>query len=57
MDHLVLILAEVLNRITLIRLEIKGKNHELLGKFISQYVHGEGRIGWISGDGSESAVI
>jgi len=33
--HLVLILAEVLNWITLIGVAIKGWNHELLGKFIS----------------------
>jgi len=43
--HLVLILAEVLNRIALTGVSIKGWNHELLGKFIFQYVLGEGRIG------------
>jgi len=55
--HLVLILAEVLNRNALTGVAIKGRNHELLEKFIFQYVLREGRIGCISVDGPESAVM
>jgi len=43
--HLVLILAEVLNRIALTGIAIKGRNHELLGKFIFQYALRKGGIG------------
>jgi len=43
MDHyLVLILTEMLDQITLIGVAIKCQNHELLEKFIFQYVLGEG---------------
>ena len=55
--HLVLILAEVLNRIALTGVAIKCQNYELLGKLIFQYVLGEGRIGCISDDGPESIVM
>ena len=55
--HLILILAEVLDRVTLTGVAIKGQNHELLRKFIFQYAPGEGRVRYISGDGSESAVM
>jgi len=47
----------VLNRIALSRVAIKGRDHKLLRKFISQYVLREGIIGSISGDGPESAVM
>ena len=58
MDHnLVLILREMLNRTALNRVAIKGRDHELLGKFIFQYILGEGRIGCNSGDCPESAVM
>jgi len=43
--HLVLILAEVLDQVTLIGVIIKDQNRELLGKFIFQYALGEGRVG------------
>jgi len=55
--HLILILAEVLNRIALTGVVIKSQNHEILGKFIFQYAFREGRIGCISGNGPESAVM
>ena len=55
--HLVLILTEVLDRIALTGVAIKGQNHELLGKFIFHYVLREGRVGCIGGDGFESAVM
>ena len=54
--HLVLILAEVLNRIVLTGVAIKGRDHELLEKFIFQYNLGEG-VGCIGSDSSESAVM
>ena len=58
MDHnLVLILREMLNQTALNRVAIKGRVHELLRKFIFQCILGEGRIGCISGDGPESAVM
>ena len=45
MDHyLVLILVEVLNGITLIGVAIKGRDHELLEKFIFQYILREGEL-------------
>jgi len=58
MDHLlVLILMEVLNQVALTEVAIKGRNYELLGKFIFQYDLGEGRVGCIGGDSSESAMM
>ena len=54
--HLILILAEVLNRVTMTGVIVEGQSRELLKKFIFQYVFGEGRIGCICGDGSESVV-
>ena len=45
--HLVLIFAEVLDRVALIGVAIKGRNHELHGKFIFQYAIGEGGVGCI----------
>ena len=56
-QHLVLILAEVLKRIALTRVVIKDQNHELLRKFIFQYVLEEGRIGCNSGDGPETSMM
>ena len=47
--HLVLILEEVLNRIALIRVAIKGQNHELLEKFIFQFAIKERGVGCIRG--------
>jgi len=47
----------VWNQIALNGVAIKGQNHELLGQFIFQYVLREGRIGYISGDGPESAMM
>jgi len=55
--HLVLILREVLDRITQTAVEFKAKDHEFLQKFIFQYAFGERRVGCIEGDGSESVVI
>jgi len=55
--HFVLILAEMLNRIALTEVTIKGRNHELLEKFIFSNIPGEGRIRCISGDGPESAEM
>ena len=55
--HLVLILAEVLDRVALIGVAIKGQNHESFRKFVFQYDLEEGGVGCISGDGSESAVM
>ena len=51
------ILEEVLNQIALTRVVIKGQYHELLGKFIFEYVLGEGRIGCISRDSLESTMM
>jgi len=47
----------VYNQIALTRIAIKGRNYELLGKFIFKYVPQERRIGCISIDGSESAKM
>ena len=55
--HLVLILAEVLDKITLTEVAIKGQNHELLRKFIFQYVLRERGVRCIVGDGSEPAMM
>ena len=55
--HLVLILKEVLEWITLTAAATKSQNHELLRKFIFQYALGERGIGCIGGDGSESIVM
>jgi len=55
--HIVLILAKMLNRIALTRVAIKGRNYELLEKFIFKYVPGEGRIECISGDDPESVKM
>jgi len=55
--HHILILKEVLERIALTGVAIKGQNHELLEKFILQYALRERRVGCIGGDGSESAMI
>ena len=44
-------------RDALSRVTVKGQNREFLGKFTSQYILGEGGVGCISGDGSESAVM
>ena len=51
MDHyLVLIVAEVLDRIALTGVADEGWNCELHGKFIFQYHLREGVVGYISGD-------
>jgi len=42
--HLILILAEVLDRTTLTGIAIRVQNHELLEKFIFQYALGEGDL-------------
>ena len=55
--HLVLILAEMLDRVALTRLTVKCWNRELLGKFTFQYALEEERVGCIGGDGSESAMV
>jgi len=55
--HLVLILVEMLDRVTLTGVAIKSWNHELLEKFIFQYVLRKVGIGCISDDGSESVVV
>ena len=55
--HLVLILAEVLGRITLTGVAIKGQNCELLRKFIFQHDLRERRVGYIDGDDFESIVM
>ena len=44
--HFILILAEMLDRITLTGVAIKGRNHELLEKFIFYYSLGE-RESWM----------
>jgi len=54
--HLVLILAEILDQITLIRVAVKYWNREFLRKFTFQYSLREGRVGCIDVDGSEFAV-
>ena len=48
--HLVLVLTEVLDWVTLTGVAINYQNHELLEKFVFQYDHGEGRIGCINGN-------
>ena len=55
--HLVLILAEMLDWVSLTGVTVKGQNSEFLRKFTSQYVLREGGVGCIDGDGSESAVM
>ena len=55
--HLILILTEVLDWVALTRLEFKGRDYELLEKFIFQYALGERGVGCIGGDGSESIVM
>ena len=55
--HLILILAEVLDRVALTGVAFEGWNRELLGKFIFQYDLREGGVGCIGGDGSESVVM
>ena len=55
--HLVLILAEMLDRIALNRVAVKGWNRELLEKFTFQYALREGKVGCISGDGFKSVVV
>jgi len=55
--RLVLIMAEMLDRIALTGVAIKGWNRELLGKFTFQYAPGKGGVGCIGDDGSESVVV
>jgi len=55
--HLVMILAEVLDQITLIEVAIKGQNRKLFKKFIFQYILGKGGVECIGGDGSGSVEI
>ena len=55
--HLILILTVVLDLVNLIRVAVKGQNHEFLKKFTSQYILGEGRIICIGGAGSEFVVM
>ena len=47
----------MLNRVTLTGIAVKGRNRELLGKFIFQYDLGEVGVGCIGGDGSKSVVM
>jgi len=55
--HLVLILVEILDRIALTGVAVKGWNRELLKKFTFQYALREGKVGCIDGDGSESTMV
>jgi len=58
MDHyLLLVLTEVLDGVALTGIAIKGQNHKFLEKFVFQCGHREGRIGYINGDGPESAMM
>ena len=47
----------MLEQIALTKVAVKGWNRELLEKFTFQYALGEGRVGCIDGDDSESAVV
>ena len=55
--HLILVLTEVLDWVALIRVAIKGWNHESLGKSVFLCGHRDGRIGCINGVGPEFAVV
>ena len=55
--HFVLILTEVLDRVAMTGVAVKGQNREFRKKFTSQYILREGGVGCIGVDGSESAVM
>jgi len=55
--HLVLILAKIMYRITLIGGPVKGWNRKLLEKFTFQYALRKGGVGCIGGDDSEFVVV